>query len=482
MQNFQPHKYQQDAIRLLITHGAAGLLLDPGLGKTSITLAASKILLDKKLVKGVLVIAPLRPAKNTWPEERLKWSQFNDLDMVILHGKDKDRLLEGKHDIYVINPEGLEWLLQPVWNKKSASLKAARMQYLTKRFDMLVIDESTKFKSPSSQRFRMIKASLNWWKRRYILTGTPAPNGVQDLWSQIYILDGGASLTPYITQFRNKYFYLQPNSHEYDLRLLPGAVEDIAEKINHLVLRMKAMDYLQLPELVYNRIEVDLPPEARKHYDTFEQEFIIMLEQNIITAANAAVMSNKLRQLVAGAMYHDGQAVPVHTAKADALADLVEELAGQPVLVGYDFVFEKEMIKKAVPHAKFLDGAHDKELIQLFNAGMIPVLVGNPASVGHGLNLQTACCHVAYLSLTWNLENFEQFIKRVLRQGNDKLRVVCHLIVGKNTVDEAVWRTLQDKNNTQITLLSHVRTCIMGSSGATVPTNTEFLPNQGELP
>jgi SNF2 family DNA or RNA helicase len=471
---FTPHPYQQDAIRLLITHGAAGLLLDPGLGKTSITLAASKILLDKKLVKGVLVIAPLRPAKVTWPEERTKWTQFNDLDMIILHGKDKDKRLEERHQIYVINPEGLDWLLQPIWDKKSARLSAKRMQYLTSRFDMIVIDESTKFKSPSSQRFRMIKSSLNWWKRRYILTGTPAPNGVQDLWSQIYILDGGASLTPYITQFRNKYFYLQPGSHEYDLRLFPGAEERIAEAINHLVLRMKAEDYLQLPELVYNRIEVELPVEARKHYDFFEEEFILMLEDGIITAANAAVMSNKLRQLVSGSMYHEGKTIPIHTAKVEALADLVDELAGQPLLVAYDFVFEKDMIKKALPTAKFLDGTHDKELIQLFNAGMIPILVGNPASVGHGLNLQKACCHVAYLSLTWNLENFEQFIKRVLRQGNDAIRVMCHLIVGKDTVDEAVWRTLQDKNNTQVSLLSRIRTCIMGSSGA-VPLNTEFL-------
>ena len=351
------------------------------------------------------------------------------------------------------------------------------MQYLTERFDMLVIDESTKFKSHSSQRFRMIKSSLNWWRRRYILTGTPAPNGVQDLWSQIYILDGGASLTPYITQFRNKYFYLQPGIHEYDLRLFPGAEEEIAKKINHLVLRMKATDYLQLPELVYNRIEVELPVEARKHYEVFEEEFILMLEDGIVTAANAAVMSNKLRQLVAGAMYHEDRSIPIHTAKVDALAELVDELSGQPLLVAYDFVFEKEMIKKAIPHAKFLDGTHDKELIQLFNAGMIPVLVGNPASVGHGLNLQKACCHVAYLSLTWNWENFDQFIKRVLRQGNEALRVICHLIVGKNTVDEAVWRTLQSKNNLQVSLLSHVRTCIMGSSGVAVPTNTEFISN-----
>jgi SNF2 family DNA or RNA helicase len=460
----------------MITQGCAGLFLDPGLGKTAITLYASKILLDKRIVKSVLVIAPLRPARSTWPAEQTKWNQFHGLDMVVLHGANKDKLLSEKHDIYVINPEGLNWLFQPTFNKRQAFVKAGRMSMLMQKFDMLVIDESTKFKSHDSQRFRILKATLNYWRRRYILTGTPAPNGLIDLWAQIYLLDGGASLSPYITQFRNRYCYLQPNSNQYDYKMFPGAYEEIAKKIDHLVLRLKAEDYLQLPELVYNRIVVELPEAVRGQYEYFEKEFILVLEEGIITAANAAVMSNKLRQLVAGAMYLPDGKASIHLTKAEALAELVEELSGQPILIGYEFVFEKEMIKQVIPTAKFLDGTHDDDLIRMFNAGMIPVLVGNPASVGHGLNLQKACAHVAFLSLTWNLENFEQFIKRVLRQGNEAMRVVCHLIVAKGTVDETVCRTLQSKNKTQVSLLNQLRSSIIVSSGV----GPHF--NQGELP
>jgi len=453
MENWKPHPYQQEAIKKIISQGCAGLFLDPGLGKTSISLASVKILKDKKIVKGALVVAPLRPAKNTWPEEVKKWAQFKDLSLAVLHGKDKDKRLAENHDVYVINPEGLDWLFQPTFTKRRATVKAARMMALMQKFDMLIIDESTKFKSPTSQRFNIIKATLDYWKRRYILTGTPAPNGLEDLWAQIYILDGGNSLSPYITYFRNEYFYLAPNSHEYDYRMFPGAEEKVAAKIDHLVLRMKATDYLQLPELVYQRVDVDLSPAVMKQYTQLENEFILLLQEGIVTAANSAVLSGKLRQVVSGCLYlPDGQA-ELHTEKVDALAELVEELSGQPLLVAQEFVFEKEMIKKAIPHAQFLDGKHDAELIRMFNAGMIPVLIGNPASVGHGLNLQNACAHVAFLTLTWNLENFDQFIKRVLRQGNNALRVIVHLIMARGTVDEVVWNTLQGKDVTQTNFL-----------------------------
>lgn len=413
-----------------------------------------RVLLDKRIINGALIIAPLRPAKATWPAEKNKWAEFAGLDMVLLHGKDKDKLLAEKHQIYVINPEGLNWLFEPTYDKRSARVSARRMQMLMQKFDMLVIDESTKFKSYSSQRFRCIKATLNYWKRRYIMTGTPAPNGLEDLWAQIYILDGGASLSPYITHYRNAYFYTPPGGSEFDLKPFSGAEEKIAAKIDHLVMRLKAEDYLELPELTYNRITVDLPPKVMAKYKFLEAEFMLLLDQGIITVANSAVMSNKLRQLVSGAMYLPDGRADLHFTKAEALAELVEELSGQPLLVGYDFVFEKDMIKQHVPQAVFLDGKHDAEMIQMFNAGMLPVLCGNPASVGHGLNLQRNCAHVAFLSLTWNLENFEQFIKRVLRQGNNASRVVCHLIIGKGTVDETVWRVLQGKERTQKNLLN----------------------------
>ncbi len=445
-----------------------------GLGKTSISLAASKILLDKSIVRGVLVISPLRPAKLTWPAELDKWDEFRGLDMVVLHGPKKDSLLAEQHQIYVINPEGLDWLFQPVWQKKTCRLRAERMRYLMERFDMLIIDESTKFKSPTSQRFGMIKASLNYWRRRYILTGSPSPNGVQDLWAQMYILDGGMSLEPFITHFRNKYFYTPPGGSEWDLRPFPGAEEKIAAKIDHLVLRLKAEDYLQLPELVYNPIQVDMPLSVWKLYHELENEFYLLLEEGEVTVANMAVLGNKLRQLVSGALYVEGTPSALHESKLDALEELVEELSGQPILLGYDFVFEAEMIKKRFPQAVFLDGKHDEQIVEAFNQGRVPILAGNPASIGHGLNLQKACCHVVYLTLTWNLENFEQFIRRVLRQGNSAMRVMCHIILARGTVDETVWKTIQSKDLSQKSLLNHLRSSIMGSVGQ-VPTNTEFL-------
>ena len=327
MIKWKPHPYQLEAIRMMITRGAAGLFLDPGLGKTSISLMASKILLEKKLVKGVLVIAPLRPARVTWPEEVRKWVDFNNLSLVVLHGKDKDKLLEEKHDIYVINPEGLLWLIQPKIVKSAVSVSVRRMDYLMEKFNMLIVDESTKFKSSSSQRFKILKATLNYWRRRYILTGTPAPNGLQDIWAQIFLLDGGSSLSPYITHFRNEYYYLAPNSHQYDYRLFPNAADKIAAKIDHLVLRLRAEDYLQLPQLSRVKVEVDLEPKTREHYKTLEKEFALLLKEGTITVANSAVLSNKLRQVVSGAVYLDGEVVDMNTTKVDALAELVEELS-----------------------------------------------------------------------------------------------------------------------------------------------------------
>ena len=269
--------------------------------------------------------------------------------------------------------------------------------------------------------------------------------------------------------------YSPPGGSEYDRRPFPGAVEKIAAKIDHLVLRMKAEDYLELPELTYNKIEVELPAPMWKHYRELENEFLLKLQEGVITVANCATLSNKLRQLVAGAMYlPESESVQLHTTKVDALVDLVDELSGQPLLVGYDFVFEKNMIAKALPGAVFLDGKHDQQHITDFNAGKIAVLVGNPASVGHGLNLQQSCAHVAFLSLTWNLENFEQFIRRVLRQGNEAKRVMCHLIVAGGTVDEHVWKTLQGKNKCQADLLNQLRSSIIGSVVA-VPPKTQFI-------
>lgn len=443
-QQWIPKSYQERAIRMLLSQQSGALFLDPGLGKTSTILATFKILKSKGYVSKMLIVAPLRPVYKVWPDEIEKWTNFEGLTYTILHGAEKERNLTREVDIYIINPEGLLWLFEP--KKKRPS------------FDVLCVDESTKFKNSQSKRFKLLKPLLPSFKRRWILTGTPSPNTIEDLFSQIYILDLGRSLGRFITHFRNQYF-VKSGFNLYDWKPRFGADKEIVEKISPLILQLSAEDYLEMPELLYVNIPVSLPPDVMSKYRDVEEAFLTELGEGTIIAANAAAAGTKCRQIANGAVYGEdtGDAKRVwynlHDEKLDALESLREELSGHPILLLYEFKHDQEKIKARFPDAIDLkDGAFAKT-IDDFNAGTIPMLIGHPASMGHGLNLQGACHHVVWYGITWNLEYYDQAIARVYRQGQKSDKVIVYHIMARDTLDEEVLATLNRKDRSQQELL-----------------------------
>jgi SNF2 family DNA or RNA helicase len=320
-------------------------------------------------------------------------------------------------------------------------------------WDTLIVDESTKFKDTRTQRFKAIKAALPKFKRRWILTGTPVPNGLMDLFGQIYILDRGRALGQYVTHYRSEYFY-QPGWSKWNWAPQPGAFERIIERINPLILQLSAEDHLKMPELMYIDVEVELPPDARQTYKSVEDDFVAMFSDTALVAANAAVAGGKCRQIANGAVYvNDGVWEPVHDAKLDALEDLLEELNGHPVLLLYEFKHDRERICSRFPHAVDLKSGDVAAIVRDFNGGSIPLLIGHPASMGHGLNLQGACHHVIWFGITWNLEHYDQAIARVYRQGQEAGKVMVYHLKAKETKDEDVLKVLTKKDRTQQDLL-----------------------------
>lgn len=449
-----PRPYQRKAVKLMLQQSAAALLLDPGMGKTTSTLAAFKILQEKGYVKRMLVIAPLRPAYNVWPDEMDKWENFCDLTCSILHGKDKDWEADNPDDvdIYIINPEGLKWLLNGRREKKRLKVDLSKIKKMG--VDMLVIDESTKFKHSNTDRFKYLKKILNVFQRRYILTGTVSPNGLMDLFGQYYILDGGNALGSYITHYRSMYFN-QPDPYNEHLYVpMPDALERITERISPLSLQLSAEDYLDMPDLHYVNIEVELPKNARSIYNEIENEFVSLLtDDTVLVAGNAAIAGTKCRQIANGAVYTSTDVwEPVHTAKLDALEDLVDELSGSPLLVLYEYRHDLERILERFPGTPFLgsgvSASRSNLAIKAFNKGELPLLLGHPASMGHGLNLQSSCNHLCWFGITWNFEYYDQAIARIYRQGQDKIVFAYH-IVARDTLDEKVQRVLARKERTQ---------------------------------
>jgi len=436
----------------MIKQACAGLLLDPGLGKTSITLAAATILKNKKLSKGVLVIAPLRAVYDVWPAEIEKWEDFNHFSYGVIHGKTKVATLHGpQKDFYFVNPEGIQWL-----SEELLSLPVKDWP-----FDILVVDESTKFKSGRGPRFKALRKIVGKFRRRYILTGTPTPNGLLDLYGQIYILDLGNALGAYITHYRNNYFY-SSGFGGYTWSPRETAMEDITEKIAPLVLRMRHEDYLTLPKLVNQYHWAELPPEARAQYKVMEEEFILEIGDETIISPSAAAAGMRCRQIINGAIYTNVEKkeyAVLHDAKIDLLKDLVEELSGQPLLLFYEFNHDRDRLVKTLgwPCIGHQSQKKDSVNIRLFNAGLLPGLIAHPASAGHALNLQGACCHVGWFGLTWNLEHYDQAIKRVWRQGNESLRVIVHHLCIRRSLDEVVMGALRSKHKTQTTFMEALR-------------------------
>lgn len=477
---WMPHTYQKKAIKFVIERMAAALFLDPGLGKTSICLGAFKILKEKGFVDVAYVIAPLRVCYSVWPREIEKWADFNGMKVAVLHGPDKEEALRSDADIFVINPEGLEWLLgvHKVKNEKTGKVSIKhdmrRIKSLGFGQAMLIVDESTKFKNTGSQRFKMLRPILQKFRRRYILTGTPAPNGLMDLFGQMFIVDLGRSLGQFVTNYRSKFFDAT-GFGGFDWVPKHDTPKQIEKLLKPLALRMEARDYLELPEEVVNPVYMDLPPDVMRIYKEMEQEMLAQLEsQEIVTAVSAGAASNKCRQIANGGIYREdyirAQAkvrserwIDLHTVKVDATVDLVEELGGKPVLVAYDFEHDLHRLLKAfgkdTPYiGGGVSGKRAAAIERAWNLGQVPVLLGQPASMGHGLNLQEAGQHIVWHSLTYDLELYDQFIKRVLRQGNKHARVFIHQLIMRGTVDEAILLALADKDHTQQTFLKALKT------------------------
>jgi SNF2 family DNA or RNA helicase len=430
------------------------------------------------LVSKVLLIAPLRVCYNVWPKEIEKWEDFNGLKIEVLHGPDKDEALNREADIYVINPEGLDWLLQA----KKTKVKSAKTGKETTRidvdlrrfkklgFDTLVIDELTKFKHTGSGRFKALKLVHKTFGRRWGLTGSPASNGLLDLFGQCYILDEGRALGPYVTHYKTKYFNpIDKQGFVWVPR--EGAAEEIYERLSPLALRMAAEDYLDMPQLIENNIKLDLPESARAVYDRLEEDLIAKIDDKVIVAANAAVASGKCRQVANGGLYLDPEVtamgfkvlkgkrewVDLHEAKVDALEDLIEELQGNPLLVAYDFGHDLARLRARFPKAAFACDYSMKDFSKLedsWNRGEVPLLFGHPQSMGHGLNLQGAGNHVAWHSMTWDFELYDQFIRRVRRQGNKSKKVFVHHFMMRDTIDEVMYYSLKSKNKGQQALFS----------------------------
>ena len=451
-----PHKYQKKALRFALERAGAALFLDPGLGKTAIAYALYGVLRAKEFVRAMLVIVPLRPMGLVWPAEARKWADFNGLRVVTLHGPHKAQALHTPADVYLINPEGLEWLFRTL----EADFRKQEWP-----FDMLVVDESSRFKNSSTQRFKLLKRHLRRFVRRYALTGSPAPNGLMNLFSQIYLVDGGIALGPYFTHFRAQYFN---QIGEYDWIMLPDTERRIHKAIKPVALRMEAGDYLELPPLIQRTVYVDLDKKAREQYDSMESELFLELEGDLVTALNSGVASMKCRQLANGGIYTElggKRWKNVHDAKTDAVCELVEELAGQPALISYEFHHDLERLQqglKAVlgsvpPHIG--GGVTPKEadrIVRAWNAGLLPVLLGQPQSVAHGLNLQSAGRAVIYHSLTYDQELDDQFLRRVWRQGQRE-RIFVYRVIARDTVDVAIVHALAGKGAVQQRLFDSLK-------------------------
>ncbi len=459
-----PRQYQETAVALGVSQACLGLLLDPGLGKTTIIYAIFKILKDLGYVKRMLVVAPLKVTKNVWPLQKFEWEQFKDLTVTVLHGPKKDRLLEEQTDIHVLNPDGLEWFtnsqFQTVEGNKKKRLKTdgARLKWIQDNYQMLVVDESTKFKHASSNRFKVMKELIPRFRRRYILTGTISPNGLHDLFGQIYILDEGASLGQYITHYRNKYFTPDPRI-EGVWYPVEGAAEKIAERIAPLTLRMRREDHLTMPKLIFQDIWVDLPPAAMAEYKRMEDDLVALVQGGHVIAANAAVATGKCRQIANGAVYTGapgGAYAVFHKEKLDALQDLIEQMSGQPLLVAYAWKFDLEMIQKELKAPAIGQGSdrHDATIISQFNSGTLPTLLGHPETMALGLNLQGSCNHICWYGVPWNLEHYLQTIDRIYRQGQRAETVIVHRILARGTLDERMLQVLDHKGADMTSFMS----------------------------
>ncbi|MFP7271994.1 SNF2-related protein [Bacillus safensis] len=454
---FIPHNYQRYCIDRVLNTPALGLFLDMGLGKTVITLTAiNDLKYNRFAVHKVLVIAPKKVAESTWAKEAEKWDHLNLLRIKTALGTEKKRIraLNTPADIYVINRENIPWLVEYYKNAWP--------------FDMVVIDEFSSFKNHQAKRFK----SLSWVrphiKRIVGLTGTPAPNGMLDLWAQVYLLDGGQRLGKHITGFRERYFEPDQRNRDRVFTYAPkaGGEEAIQQLIGDICVSMKASDYLELPDITYNTVSVNLTDKAQAAYERLETEMLLEVDESTIDAGSAAVLTNKLLQLCNGAAYDEERnVVNIHDCKLEAFKELIEGLNGKPALVFYAFQHDKTRIKDVLSKTKLkvreLKTPQDEDD---WNNGKIDILLAHPASAAYGLNLQHGGNHVVWFGLNWSLELYQQANKRLHRQGQTEKVIIHHLTISGG-MDEDVAAALENKTSTQDQLMTALKARIERAQG-----------------
>lgn len=444
---YVPHEYQKYAQDFIINNSACALLLDMGLGKTVITLTSLWLLLfDYFEISKVLVIAPLRVAQDTWSKECEKWDHLKGLKISKVLGSEKERrmALFDKADIYIINRENVEWLC----NNYDFD------------FDMIVIDELSSFKSSSSKRFKALRKIRPKVKRIVGLTGTPAPNTLMDLWSQINLIDMGQRLGRFISNYRNDFFIPDKRNAQVIFSYKPreAAEEEIYKRISDICVSMKACDYLDMPERIDNVVHVKMSEYEKKLYKRLEKDMLLPLADGEIDAVNAAALSNKLLQMANGAVYDELKETKIiHNRKLEGLEDLIEAANGKPILIFYAYKHDKERISKKF---KVTEISTSKD-ISKWNEGKIQIAIAHPAATGHGLNLQAGGSTIIWFGLTWSLELYQQANARLWRQGQ-KDTVVIHHIVSKGTIDEEVMKAIQRKQCGQENLINAVKARIGG--------------------
>ena len=443
---YEAHDYQKYATEFILTHPIAAVLLEMGLGKSVITLTAiQELCMNRFEVNRVLVIAPLRVARDTWPAEIEKWDHLQWLTYSVAVGTEAERraALTENTTIHIINRENIGWLVE----KSGIALD----------YDMIVIDELSSFKSYSTKRFRALMKLRPKVKRIVGLTGTPSSNGLMDLWAEFRLLDLGKRLGRYITHYREEFFVPDKRSAQQVFSYKPriGAEDEIYRRISDITISMKSVDHLKMPEMVPVSLTVTLTVTQQALYDQMRKEMVAELDDAEIDAANAASLSNKLMQMANGAIYDEDKHVHhIHDRKLDALEDLIEAANGKPVLIAYWFKHDLSRIRQRFPYAREIKTSAD---IADWNAGKISVAVVHPASAGHGLNLQAGGSTLIWFSLTWSLELYQQTNARLWRQGQQAETVVVHHIVTKDTIDESILSALKRKDKTQSALIDAVK-------------------------
>lgn len=447
---YNPHDYQKYATEYIETNPVAAVLLDMGLGKTSITLTAvNDLMFDYFDVHKALVIAPLRVARNTWSAEIEKWEHLSDLKYSIAVGTEAERLaaLKAEADIYIINRENVQWLVE--------------QSGVPFNYDMVVIDELSSFKNHQAKRFKALMKVRPKTKRVVGLTGTPSSNGLMDLWAEFRLLDMGERLGRFIGQYRTAYFRPDKmNGHiVYSYKPLPNAEKQIYEKISDITISMKATDHLPMPELISSNYPVYLSEEERKRYENLKRDLILELPEGEITAANAAALSGKLCQMANGAIYSDDESVlRIHDRKLDALEDIIESANGKPLLVAYWYKHDLERIMERLDKLKVNYAKLDTDAsIKKWNAKELDVALIHPASAGHGLNLQSGGETLVWFGLTWSLELYQQTVARLWRQGQTADTVVIQHIITEGTDDLKILKALEQKDFTQASLIDAVK-------------------------